>query len=277
MSTINKHELQELTAKAAVVQLTSVEQRRLQNLVAEAEGHDSTDPEHREQKYNRAFRHFLSTGAGLSQFSFDRSDGLGKDVLTLAERSILRAREISASNMYLDSESRDMAEGSGAYSIGSMGGAYSGSTSGYFASLEFNSQVTSALRSYGGVLSEAALIDAPDGRIRAYPTDSDATASGEMLTEGRQTTQQDLSINQILVGAYKFSSKCLKISRELCADSGIDLQSYLTERLGIRLARTMNDRFTNGLGGGNSEPNGLIHSSPIGAVAVGSASNTGGA
>jgi HK97 family phage major capsid protein len=275
--TIDQQELRTLTNKAAIMPLTQAEQRQLQNLIDTAEGHANADPE---TKYNRAFRRFLSVGPGLSQFSFDRADGRGKNILSVAERSILRAREISASNVYLDSESRDMSESSGPLaptSVATMGGAYSGSTSGFFSSVEFNAQVTSALRTYGGVLSEATILDDTTGRIRAFPVDDDTAVSGELVKEGQQTTQQDIAgIGQVLVGAFRFSSKIVKISRELCEDSGIDLQSYLAERLGIRLARTMNDRFTNGTGEGNGEPLGLLNSAQISVLAQGSSSNTGG-
>ncbi len=274
--TIDQQELRTLTNKAAIMPLTPVEQRRLQNLIDTAEGHANADPE---TKYNRAFRRFLSVGPGLSQFSFENPDRT-KKILSPSDRAILRAREISSSNYYIDSESRDMADSSGPdapTSVATMGGAYPGSsTSGFFASVEFNAQVTSAMRTYGGVLSEATILSDETGRIRAFPTDDDTSVSGELVKEGQQVTQHDVSINQVLVGAFKFSSRMVRISRELCEDSAIDLQAYLAERMGIRLARTMNDRFTNGKGSGQGEPFGLIYNAPLGCVAQGSSGNTGG-
>jgi HK97 family phage major capsid protein len=195
-----------------------------------------------EISYNRAFESFLRHG--LEASAYDRG-------VTAAERRVL--------------ESRDMG-------VGLLGGAYPGATSGFVASLSFNTEVTSALKHYGGVISTATLVDTPTGAPRAFPSDNDAQVTGEMLLEGAPASQVDVPIGQKILSSFRFSSRIVKVSLEQVRDAGFDLPGYLAQRLGIRLVRVFNDKFTSG-----SEPMGLINAADVGAVAVGSESNTGNA
>jgi len=80
-------------------------------------------------------------------------------------------------------------------------------------------------------------------------------------------TSQDVTIGQIILGAYKFSTKMVKVSIELIQDSAFSLEEFLKQQFAIRLGRYTNKLFTTG--SGSSQPNGLLGSSGTNVATVG--------
>lgn len=158
--------------------------------------------------------------------------GLHKDF-----RGFLEAPELS------DREKRDM--GIGALTLG-----------GYFVPKGFVYDVEEALKYYGPMLTVAEIMDTATGQPLPYPTDNDTTVSGELVGEGIQVTEKDVLIGQVLFGAYKFSSKMVKLTLELMQDSAFDMESYLKKKLAIRIGRAYNTYFTTGTG--TNQPNGIV-------------------
>jgi len=142
-----------------------------------------------------------------------------------------------------ESEKRDM--GIGTLTLG-----------GYFVPKGFVYDVEEALKYYGPMLLVADIMDTATGQPLPYPTDNDTTVSGELVGEGIQVTEKDVLIGQVLFGAYKFSSKMVKLSLELMQDSAFDMESYLKRKLTIRIGRAYNTYFTNGTG--TNQPNGIV-------------------
>jgi HK97 family phage major capsid protein len=60
---------------------------------------------------------------------------------------------------------------------------------------------------------------------------------------------------------------------EMCQDTGFDLEQYLAERFGFRLARVLEPLFLNGAG--TTEPRGVLQDTLVGALAAGSGTNNG--
>lgn len=142
-----------------------------------------------------------------------------------------------------DSEKRDM--GIGTLTLG-----------GYFVPKGFVYDVEEALKYYGPMLTVAEIMDTATGQPLPYPTDNDTTVAGELIGEGQQVTEKDVLIGQVLFGAYKFSSKMVKLSIELMQDSAFDMESYLKKKLAIRIGRAYNTYFTTGTG--TNQPNGIV-------------------
>ena len=176
-----------------------------------------------------------------------------------------------------DREKRDM--GIGTLSLG-----------GYFVPRGFVYEVEEALKYYGPMLEVAEIMDTATGQPLPYPTDNDTTVSGEIVGEGQQVAFKDVTIGQVLFGAYKFSTKLIKLSIELLQDSAFPMEAYLKKKMAIRLGRIYNTKFT--VGSGTNEPNGIVtavvaacgspNATPgqaygIPLIASGSATNTGGA
>lgn len=127
---------------------------------------------------------------------------------------------------------------------------------GYFVPKGFVYDVEEALKYYGPMLQIAEIMDTATGQPLPYPTDNDTMIMGEIVGEGQQVTAKDVLIGQVLFGAFKFSSKLVKVSLELLQDSAFDLESYLKKKLAIRIGRIYNNKFT--VGSGTNEPNGIV-------------------
>jgi len=120
---------------------------------------------------------------------------------------------------------------------------------------------------YGGVRTNAETIQTESGAPLPWPTVDDTGNTGEILTEGSAvTTTADPTFGQVILGAYKFSSKALIVSVELLQDSFIPLPSFLGTKLGERIGRIQNNKFT--VGTGTGEPNGIVVASTLGKTAA---------
>lgn len=163
--------------------------------------------------------------------------------------------------------------------MGSAGqGAYPGATTGFFVPVGFTDRVEEAMKYYGpmlkGGMGMPEVFDTATGQVLPFPTDNDTTVFGELIGENQQVTQQDVVLGQILLGAYKYSSRMVKVSIELLQDSAFDFESYLIKKFAIRLGRILNNHFTVGTGGG-LQPNGIVTASTLGVTAIGSSGNDG--
>jgi HK97 family phage major capsid protein len=94
------------------------------------------------------------------------------------------------------------------------------------------------------------------GQSLPYPTENDTSIVGELVGEGQQVSTQDITLGQIIFGAWKYSSKMVRVSMELLQDSAFSLDDYIAMAFAIRLTRILNQHFTTGTG--SNQPNGLI-------------------
>jgi HK97 family phage major capsid protein len=162
-------------------------------------------------------------------------------------------------------EYRDMGTGGG--------NALQGTGGGYFVPVGFINDVEQALKYYGPMLKVARLMPTASGQPLPYPTSNDTGNIGELVGEGAQVTTQDVTLSNLVLGAYKFSTKMVKVSIELLQDSAFDVEAFLKQQFAIRLGRILNTKFTTGTG--TNEPKGIITAATLGATAVGSAGNDG--
>lgn len=192
-----------------------------------------------EEVENRAFRTFL----------YD-----GPSALTVEERKALKN--------YTATERRDM--GVGTTTLG-----------GYFVPQGFVQKVEVAQKYYGKMLESSDIMDTATGNPLPYPSSNDTGVTGEIVGEGQQVSDQDVTIGRVEFGAYKFSTKMVKVSIELMQDSAFDMEKFLIDAFGLRLGRILNTKFT--VGSGSSEPEGLITAVGTGnaVTAVGSSANDG--
>ena len=232
-----------------------------------------------EERYWDAFRNHsiavLRGDAGLCPAE-DRAIMLGN----VEEYRLLGAGD-SKFNLS-DRERRDM--GIGSNTLG-----------GYFVPRGFVYEVEEAMKWYGSMLQSSEIMDTATGQPLPYPTDNDTSVVGEIVGEGKQVSDADVTIGQILFGAEKFSTKMVKASLELLQDSAFALAPYIRNKFAIRLGRILNTKFTVGQGNSASpvEPTGLLTAVVAncaaaalasagvvygqGLLAAGSSTNTGGA
>lgn len=202
------------------------------------------------EKHKRAFRSYLTFGS--------REEGGAVGRMTPDDRKVFH-------------EFRDMGTSGQA--------AYPGITSGagIFVPVGFVDRITEALKYYGPMLTGGPgmpdIMETATGQPLPFPTDNDTTQTGELIGEGVQVNTADVTIGSVILGAYKFSSKLVKVSIELMQDSAFDIESYLIKKLATRTGRILNTKFT--IGSGTNEPTGIITAAVSGATALGSSSNDG--
>jgi HK97 family phage major capsid protein len=144
-----------------------------------------------------------------------------------------------------------------------------GSAGGFFVPQGFVYEIEEALKYYGPMLQSSEIMDTATGNPLPYPTDNDTTVAGELVGEGVQVTTADITLGQVVFGAYKFSTKMVKVSIELLQDSAFDMEAFCKKKFAVRLGRILNTYFTTGTG--VSQPKGII---PAATVGVGGASGT---
>jgi HK97 family phage major capsid protein len=225
-----------------------------------------------EQRYHDAFMNYLKLGMRA------RPD-LQKPIIGMSaeDRSLVfgRSRIVEADDQRMIQDAIDGVE---KRDMGSGGqGAYPGATTGFFVPVGFINRIEEALKYYGPMLSAGAglpeIMDTATGQPLPFPTDNDTAVVGELIGEGVSVTGADASLGQIILGAYKFSSKLVKISIELLQDSAFDLESWLARKFANRLGRVLNTYMTTGTG--TNQPKGIMVAAVAGPTALGSSSNDG--
>jgi HK97 family phage major capsid protein len=212
----------------------------------------------KDEKYRRAYSEYLRLGPRQTDFE----PGMSEE-----SREALRVGR---------TEYRDM--GIGTNTLG-----------GYFVPQGFVYDIESAMKYYGDMLNQAEMLDTASGQPLPYPTDNDTSNTGEIVGEGQQVSDQDVTVGHINFNAWKFSTKLVKVSIELIQDSAFDMEGFLKNKFAIRLGRILNTKMT--VGAGSTEPNGILTAAiaacgvpvagggayGIPVIALGSSTNTGGA
>lgn len=115
---------------------------------------------------------------------------------------------------------------------------------------------------WGGMRQVADIIRTASGAALPWPTSNDTSNKGAILAENAQVSQQDITFGQLVLNAYKYSSKMILVPVELLQDSAINIAEHIGEALGIRIGRITNDHFTTGTG--SSQPNGIVTAASLG-------------
>ncbi|MGH9402223.1 MAG: phage major capsid protein [Terriglobia bacterium] len=139
----------------------------------------------------------------------------------------------------------------------------------------FQHDIETALKFYGPMLTVSKILETATGQPLPYPTANDTSQVATIVGEGAQVSEDDVTVGNLILGAYKLSTGLVKVSLELLQDSAFDLENFLKEQFGVRLGRGLNPLLTNGTG--TSQPRGFTVDAVAGPTAVGSSGNTGGA
>jgi len=137
---------------------------------------------------------------------------------------------------------------------------------GYSTQNELLQQIVKAQLAYGSVRQVAKVISTGTGTTLPYPTLNDTANTGELVTEGGTYNAQDLTFGIVNIGAYKFSSKSVKISTELLQDTSLNITEIIGSALGERLGRIQDSYHTTGTG--SSQPQGLVYGATVGVTAA---------
>ncbi len=167
--------------------------------------------------------------------AFDRFVRVGLQDMTTEERQILREMR---------------AQGTG-----------TGAAGGYTVPRTFLARVIESIVSYGGIASVSQILTTDSGEPIDWPVALNGSEEGELLGENEEASEGDVEFGTGSLGAHKLSSKIIRVSNELLADSGIDVESFLAGRIGSRLGRAESRLIVQGTGTGTPlQPKGLAAS-----------------
>lgn len=127
----------------------------------------------------------------------------------------------------------------------------------------FRSVLEEALLAFGGARQlRSTILRTATGNNMPMPTVDDTDNKGAILSENTQDSEQDVTTDSEELGAFKYTSRIVRVPIELLQDSEFDVADYLSRALGERIGRATNEHFT--VGSGNSEPHGFMTASAEG-------------
>jgi HK97 family phage major capsid protein len=133
---------------------------------------------------------------------------------------------------------------------------------GFLAPVGFREDLVRTLKEFGSVRSVATVITTEGGTDLLYPAVNDTANKGAILAENTQATEQDVAFTQKTIKSWMYSSKVVRVARQLMQDSAFDIEEFLTSILGERIGRSQNEHFT--IGVGTTEPVGIQPTATIG-------------
>jgi HK97 family phage major capsid protein len=136
-------------------------------------------------------------------------------------------------------------------------GVGSGAVGAYTVPEDFYGRVVEVMKAYGGMRRAGVeLITTRSGADLPIPTGDDTANVGEIVAENVATgAASDPTFGQVILKAYTYSSKIVKVHASLLQDEDVGLEVLLARWLGIRIARIQNTHFTTG--DDNGKPDGV--------------------
>jgi len=211
----------------------------------------------KEEQYRSAFRELLRTGRDLvltaggdGRFGYT---GTPLSAVPEAIRSVLASKEHRIASRFTKyGEYRDMG----------ITAPYAAIPTSVLVPQGFMQELEIALKWYGDMLNVGTILETSTGQPLPYPTMNDTTIVGEWVGESQAVTgaavgtSVDIPVSNILLGAWKASTKMVHVSLELLQDSAFNPESFVKDAFAIRLGRLLNTAFTKGNGSG--QPYGII-------------------
>ena len=136
------------------------------------------------------------------------------------------------------------------------------SAGGFLVPQGFSGVLDVATEFTGQVERVAKKLDTASGNPLDYPTVNDTGNDAAIKGEGVATTATDMTFGNVTFNSYNYTS-LVRVSKQLIDDAGFNLDSFLVEALGERVARATNIDFTSG--NGTDKPKGIVDESLEGA------------
>lgn len=137
---------------------------------------------------------------------------------------------------------------------------------GYLVAPEFYGRMVDAELAFGGMLQLGYVFDTDTAAALPIPTDNDTSNEGAILGENMQVTPQDVPLGAVTLNGHTYSSRLVLVSNLLLNDSAFNLDVFLANKLGTRIARVTNRHFT--VGSGASQPTGVITAATLGVTGI---------
>jgi HK97 family phage major capsid protein len=139
------------------------------------------------------------------------------------------------------------------------------SLGGFLVPQDFSDELDMASLFTGEVERLAKKLDTAGGALLDYPTINDTATDANLISEAASVTVQDMTFANAQLSAYNYASQ-VRVSMQLLQDNAFDLNGFLAESMGERIARATNGAFTTGTG--SSQPQGIVTGSSLGNTAA---------
>jgi HK97 family phage major capsid protein len=229
-------------AKNLVAQIRNAEELEEEEAALRASLPESQRTEKREQKpeagergkkYNEALRSYLRNGFNM---------------MTGEEQMALRTG-------YRDFSAEERSQST-----------LSGAAGGYDVAPDtsFYGRIQEARKFYGGMFNAGCtVLNTATGADLPIPTVDDTGNVGAIVAEeGSHASGTDVSLAQVTLHSYLYSSKIVKVSWQLLQDAETDWEGFLARIFGMRLGRIQNTHLTTG--SGSSQPYGVVTQATLG-------------
>lgn len=137
---------------------------------------------------------------------------------------------------------------------------------GYLIPTLLQNQIIETMKAYGGIRSVATVLNTSGGEPLTWPTNDDTGNEGELVAEHAQVAETEFVFGQVGLGAWKYSSKVVRVSLELLQDSAFGLDTFIARKFGQRLGRITSRHYATG--DGADKPTGLMVAAPVGHTAA---------
>ena len=139
------------------------------------------------------------------------------------------------------------------------------SLGGFLVPQDFSNELDMATLFTGEVERLAKKLNTAGGALLDYPTINDTATDAGLTSEAAAVTVQDMTFANAQLSAYNYASQ-VRVSMQLLQDNAFDLNAFLAEAMGERIARATNAAFTTGTG--SSQPQGIITGATLGNTAA---------
>ena len=139
------------------------------------------------------------------------------------------------------------------------------SLGGFLVPQDFSNELDIATLFTGEVERLAKKLNTAGGALLDYPTINDTATDAGLTNEAAAVTVQDMTFANAQLSAYNYASQ-VRVSMQLLQDNAFDLNAFLAESMGERIARATNAAFTTG--SGSSQPQGIITGATLGNTAA---------
>ena len=145
------------------------------------------------------------------------------------------------------------------------------SLGGFLVPQDFSDELDIATLFTGEVERVSKKLNTAGGALLDYPTVNDTATDANLISEAAAVTVQDMTFANKQLSAYNYASQ-VRVSMQLLQDNAFDLNSFLAESMGERIARASNAALTSGTG--SSQPQGIVTGSALGKTAAGATAIT---
>lgn len=145
---------------------------------------------------------------------------------------------------------------------------------GYTVPTGFLNELITAMVAYSPMFDENLVrqIVTASGNSLEIPTMDDTANQAVLIAENTAASEEDLDFDQIVLGAYKYTSGLIKVSSELMQDSAINVEAEIRNAMAVRFGRGIGAALTTA--DGASKPHGIVPAAGAGLTTAAAAAIT---